>query len=121
MRYGEPVDDSRVRVPRSLPTCYQTADIERLIKADETKRTHKRWIVRDSLLSSLALTTGLRGSELANLEAGIFMLILSGSKRERGGGTGLPPAAGYRREAKQLCQGKATNREDLRIDSAWYI
>lgn len=66
--YGEPVDDFRVRVPRSLPTYYETADVERLFNAIENKRTHKQLIVRDSLLLSLALTTGLRRSELANLE-----------------------------------------------------
>jgi len=70
MRYcGEPIDDFPLpKVPRSLPNYYEDNEVERLLSAIENKKSHKGTIDRDSLLLSLALTSGLRRSELANLE-----------------------------------------------------
>jgi integrase/recombinase XerD len=65
--YGEPMDDFKVRVPKSLPPYTEDSDIEKLFRAIETKKTHKGCIVRDSLLVALALHSGLRRGELANL------------------------------------------------------
>ncbi len=65
--YGEPIDDFKVKVPKSLPPYTEDTDIEKLFTAIESKKTHKAAIVRDSLLVALALKTGMRRSELANL------------------------------------------------------
>lgn len=66
--YGEPMDHFRVKVPRTLPPYTEDSDIEKLFHAIENKKTHKGCIVRDGLLAALALKTGMRRSELANLE-----------------------------------------------------
>lgn len=66
--YGEPMDDFRVKVPKTLPPYTKDSEVEKLFAAIENKRSHKGCIVRDSLLVELALKTGLRRSELGNLE-----------------------------------------------------
>ncbi|MFC1938284.1 tyrosine-type recombinase/integrase [Chloroflexota bacterium] len=66
--YGEPMDDFKVRVGKQLPPFTPDSEVERLFTAIENKKTHKGCIVRDSLLTSVALKTGMRRSELANLE-----------------------------------------------------
>ncbi|MFC2059930.1 tyrosine-type recombinase/integrase [Chloroflexota bacterium] len=66
--YGEPIDDFNVKVPKNLPPYTEDADIEKLFSAIEAKRTHKSTIGRDSLLVELALKSGLRRKELADLE-----------------------------------------------------
>ena len=65
--YGEPMDDFKVKIPKSLPPYTDDQDIEKLFKAIENKKTHKGCIVRDILMIELALRTGMRRSELANL------------------------------------------------------
>jgi len=65
--YGEPIDDFKVKLPKTLPTYTEDGDIERIFEAID-KKTHKGCIVRDSLLVELALKTGMRRSGLANLE-----------------------------------------------------
>ena len=67
--YGEPIDDLKVRIPKTLPQYTEDNDIEKLFGAIENKRSHKGCIVRDLLLVELALKTGMRRSELANLVA----------------------------------------------------
>ncbi len=67
--YGQPMDDFKVKIPRTLPPYIDDVQIERIINAMGNKRTHKGTIVRDRLLVELAVKTGLRRSELANLEA----------------------------------------------------
>jgi site-specific recombinase XerD len=66
--YGEPLNDLIVKVPKSLPSYTKDSDVEKLFDAVENKKTHKGCIVRDALLIELALKTGLRRSELANLK-----------------------------------------------------
>jgi len=66
--YGEPIDDLKVKIPKSLPPYTEDSQIEKLLHAIETKKTHKGNIVRDVLLVELALKTGMRRGELANLE-----------------------------------------------------
>lgn len=53
--------------PKSLPRYTNDQDIEKLFKAIENKKTHKGCIVRDILMTELALKTGMRRSELTNL------------------------------------------------------
>jgi integrase len=66
--YGEPMDDFKVKRPKTLPPYTEDSDIEKLFAAVESKKTHKGCIARDRLLVRLALKTGMRRSELANLE-----------------------------------------------------
>jgi integrase/recombinase XerD len=66
--YGESMNDFKVKVPKTLPPYTEDSDIEKLFAAVESKQTHKGTIVRDSLLIALDLKTGMRRSELANLE-----------------------------------------------------
>ncbi len=66
--YGEPMDDFRIKIPRTLPPYTEDRDIERLFHAIENKKTHRGCIARDSLLAELALKTGMRRCELADLE-----------------------------------------------------
>jgi len=65
--YGEPLDDYRVRLPQTLPPYTEDSDVEKLFDAIENKATHKHCVARDALLVSLALKSGLRRAELANL------------------------------------------------------
>jgi site-specific recombinase XerD len=65
--YGEPLEDIRVRVPKSLPSYTEDADIEKLLESIGKKQSHKHNIGRDQLLVEVALRTGMRRGELANL------------------------------------------------------
>ena len=65
--YGEPLEDYRVRLPKTLPSYTEDSEVDQLFNAIENKYTHKGCIVRDTLLVSLALKSGLRRAELANL------------------------------------------------------
>jgi integrase/recombinase XerD len=65
--YGEPLD-LKIKIPKSLPPYTEDSDIDKLFDAIENKKTHRGCIVRDSLMVQLALMTGLRRAELANLK-----------------------------------------------------
>ncbi|MFH1031740.1 MAG: tyrosine-type recombinase/integrase, partial [Chloroflexota bacterium] len=65
--YGEPID-IKIKIPKTLPTYTEDGDIDKLFKAIETKKTHKKLIVRDALMTAVDLKTGLRRAELADLE-----------------------------------------------------
>ncbi|MFC1906686.1 tyrosine-type recombinase/integrase [Chloroflexota bacterium] len=67
--YGQPLDDFKVKVPRTLPPYIEDDQIERILDAIGSKRTHKGCIARDKLLVQLDLRTGLRRAEMADLEA----------------------------------------------------
>lgn len=87
--YGEELD-MKVKLPRQLPPYIEEADINALIKAIETKATHKRLAHRDCLLIHLAVNTGLRRTELANLRVGDIHLeqnivIVRAGKGEKDG------------------------------------
>ena len=79
--YGEPLD-FRVKIPKSLPEYTEDDDIKKLTAVIENKKSHKGSIVRDLLLVELALNTGMRRAELANLEAtdihADFLVVRSG-------------------------------------------
>jgi hypothetical protein len=66
--YGEPLNDFSVKVPKSLPPYTEDDEIEKLFEAVENKHTHKKNIVSDRLLIELALKSGMRRGELADLE-----------------------------------------------------
>ena len=80
--YGEPLEDVRVRVPRSLPPYTEDDDIEKLLAAIGRKQSHKGSIERDRLLVKVAWRTGMRRGELANLQKkdihGVFLIVRGG-------------------------------------------
>ena len=65
--YGEPIDDIKIKVPKTLPPYTEDADIEKLIATIPKKRSHKGCIERDQLMVLLDWRSGLRRAELANL------------------------------------------------------
>ena len=65
--YGEPIDDVKIKVPKTLPAYTEDSDIEKLLAAIPNKRSHKDCIERDQLLVMLGWRSGLRRAELANL------------------------------------------------------
>jgi integrase len=67
--YGEPLSDLKIKVPKSIPKYTDDDVISRVRQAIESKKTHKGSVKRDILLFDLALNSGLRRSELANLQA----------------------------------------------------
>jgi integrase/recombinase XerD len=79
---GQPMDDFKVKVPKTLPPYTEDGDIQKLFDAIEHKQTHKECIARDRLLVELALKTGMRRSELANLEPkdihADFLVVIGG-------------------------------------------
>jgi integrase/recombinase XerD len=91
--YGEPMDDFKVKRPKTLPPYTEDSDIEKLFAAVESKKTHKGCIARDRLLVRLALKTGMRRSELANLERqhvhNDFLVVIGG----KGGKDRIIPTA----------------------------
>jgi len=84
--YGEPMDDLKVKIPKSLPPYTEDTQIEKLLHAIQNKKTHKGNIVRDILLVELALKTGMRRGELANLEVRHihedFLMVREGKNRK---------------------------------------
>ena len=48
--YGEPMNDFKVKVPKTLPPYTKDSEVEKLIAVIENKKSHKGCIVRDSLL-----------------------------------------------------------------------
>jgi site-specific recombinase XerD len=65
--YGERWE-YQVRLPKEIPQYVLDEDIDKLFQAIETKQTHKSSISRDHLLVELAIKSGLRRAELAELE-----------------------------------------------------
>jgi site-specific recombinase XerD len=65
--YGETLD-LKIRIPKTLPQYTHEDAVRKLLDAVQHKKTHKGTIVRDMLLLELALNTGMRRSELANLQ-----------------------------------------------------
>lgn len=66
-----------------MPPYTEDGEVEKLFRVIEGRRTHKATIVRDALLTSLALKTGLRRAELAALTPGDThhdFLIVRGGK-----------------------------------------
>ncbi len=66
--YGQPMDEFKVKIPRSLPAYIEDEQIERILNAIDNKKTHKGTIERDHLLVEMDAKTGLRRAEMANLE-----------------------------------------------------
>jgi integrase len=67
--YGEELDII-YKVPKVLPGYVDKSDIDKLLECIRSKKTHKKSVQRDTLIVDLAIHTGLRRSELANLKVG---------------------------------------------------
>jgi len=67
--YGQPIDDIKVRVPKSMPPYTEDEVVEKLLRAIDDHKTHRGCIPRDRLLVELGVKTGMRRAELAGLEA----------------------------------------------------
>jgi len=67
--YGEQLD-VKIAVPKTLPSYVEKSDVDKLLEAMRSKKTHKKSALRDVLLVELAVHTGLRRSELASLSIG---------------------------------------------------
>src|SRR3989304_20847 len=65
--YGQPIDDVKIKVPKTLPPYTETDDVEKVLAAAANKRSHKDRIERDRLLVMLDWKTGMRRGELASL------------------------------------------------------
>ena len=44
--YGEPIDDVKIKIPKSLPPYTEQAEVDKLLEAIASKKTHKRTIAR---------------------------------------------------------------------------
>jgi integrase len=96
--YGEPLD-VKIKVPKSLPAYTDDSDIEKLFEAIENKHTHRGCATRDSLMVALALNSGMRRSELSNLERrdvhpGFVVIRQAKNKKDRV--IPLPPSVAVR-------------------------
>lgn len=65
--YGEPIEDLKIKVPKSIPKYTEDADIDQVRDAIANKKTHKGCVTRDLLLFDLDHQSGLRRGELSNL------------------------------------------------------
>jgi len=84
--YGAPINDIKIKVPKTLPPYTEDSDIEKLLAAIPNKRSHKDRIERDQLLVLLDWRSGLRRAELANLlvrDIHEDLLIVRGGKGKK--------------------------------------
>ena len=82
--YGQPMDEFKVKIPRTLPPYIEDEQIERILQAMVSKRSHKGTIVRDRLLVQMDVKTGPRRTEMANLEVrDVHAEFISGEKWKR--------------------------------------
>jgi integrase/recombinase XerD len=86
--YGEPIDDVKIKVPKTLPPYTEDSNIEKLLVIIPQKRSHKSCIERDQLMVLLDWKSGLRRAELANLRVrdvhGDAVIVRSGKgKKDR--------------------------------------
>jgi site-specific recombinase XerD len=65
--YGEPIEDLKIRVPKSIPKYTEDAASNQIRDAIADKKTHKGCVTRDLLLFDLDYQSGLRRAELSNL------------------------------------------------------
>ena len=93
--YGQPIDDVKIKVSKTLPPYTENSVIEKFIAAIANKQTHKGSIVRDILLVELDRKTGMRRGELANLEPREIhdgFLVVRDGKNHRDRMIPLPPS-----------------------------
>jgi site-specific recombinase XerD len=65
--YGEPIEDLRIKVPKSIPKYTEELIFVRVRDAIANKKTHKGCVKRDLLLFDLDRQSGLRRGELSSL------------------------------------------------------
>lgn len=97
--YGEPIDDVKIKVPKTLPPYTEDADIEKLLAVIPKKRSHKGCIERDQLMVLVDWKSGIRRAELANLlvrEVHGDAIIVRGGKNKKDRMVPLPPKVAIR-------------------------
>ena len=65
--YGDPIDDIRIKIPRSLPQYTQDQTVDKLNAAIDSKKRGRKYIERDKLIVLMGEKTGLRRGEMARL------------------------------------------------------
>jgi hypothetical protein len=78
--YGEPIEDFKIKIPKSLPPYFEDGDIEKLLDAIESKGTHRGRVGCDVLMAEVALKTGLRrgaGTPVARAEHAAYRIWTS--------------------------------------------
>jgi len=68
--YGDPIDDVEIHVGKKLPDYISDDDTAKLRAAISSVKTHKKKIIRNTLLVDLDEQTGMRCEELQNLDVG---------------------------------------------------
>ena len=84
--YGDPIDDIRIKIPRSLPQYTMDDTISKLSAAIDAKTRGRKYIERDKLIVLMGIKTGLRRGEMANLKVGdVFndLLIVREGKNKK--------------------------------------
>jgi integrase len=75
--YGDPIDDIRIKIPRSLPQYTMDETVAKLYAAIDSKKRGRKLIERDKLIVLMGEKTGMRRAEMAHLKAGdVFEDIL---------------------------------------------
>jgi integrase/recombinase XerD len=97
--YGEPIDDVKIKMPKTLPPYTEDSDIEKILAVIPKKRSHKGCIERDQLMVLLDWKSGLRRAELANLlvrDVHGDAVIVRGGKGKKDRVVPLPPTVAAR-------------------------
>jgi integrase len=109
--YGEDID-LKIKIPKSLPPYIEDEEINQLLEAVERKKSHKKCIIRDILLIELALKSGLRRGELANLKVKDIhadCLVVREGKNKKDRVIPVNPAMAKR--LQNFIKGKAPNED----------
>ena len=114
--YGQPLEEFKVKIPRTLPPYIEDDQIERILKAIDNKSTHKGSIARDKLLVQLDVKTGLRRAEIANLEArdvhAEFIVVRNG---KGGKDRVIPLAPSIAQKLNQFVKGMEPNEKVFKL------
>ena len=117
--YGEPIDDIKIKVPKTLPPYTEDSDIEKLIATIPKKRSHKGCIERDQLMVLVDWKSGLRRAELADLLVrdvhGDAVIVRSG-KNKKDRMVPLPPKVAAR--LREFIKNKAPDERVLGLKPA---
>ena len=84
--YGKPMNDLKIKRPKSLPQYIEDSDIEKLLAAVKDKKSHKGKVERDCLIIELGIKAGLRREEISELTVGAIhndFLIVIDSKNHK--------------------------------------
>ena len=114
--YGQPTDKFKVELPRTLPFYIEDDQIEKLLNAIGSKKNHKDTIVRDQLLVQVAVKTGMRRGEMAELEArdvhADFIVVRNG---KGGKDRVIPLSTSIAQQLSQFVRGMEPNEKVFKL------